>query len=387
MPGKIKSVVLIILKKNSFEKINNDYNAKFLPKTEFIDFSFLKKKVDFDSSEKGQYNYFYNILNLKYSPLYSFYIEKFEENILITTKGGNIYKIKIEDLLKNKKKLKKNKIKNNLKLNNILDSLVINNQLFISGSILENDCNKMAIYYSDIRDANDQFHFRIFKKFDECSKTKVGAGRMKPFEFNFQKGIIISTSTAPKIIDKLGASSQDDNSIFGKTLFINSENKNHFIYSKGHRNIQGLDTKKKIILATEHGPRGGDELNSILLNENYGWPIASYGEAYDNEIKYLKSHSDNGFKEPLFAFVPSIGISELIIVPKEFNDKWINSVLVSSLNGKSIYRLQFQSQNYQRIVYTEKIYIGQRIRDITYIDKKKVFLLALENLGEIGILQ
>ena len=57
----------------------------------------------------------------------------------------------------------------------------------------------------------------------------------------------------------------------------------------GHRNPQGLyfDREKNFILATEHGPQGGDEINLIEVSkinkdkiQNYGWPISSYGEHY-----------------------------------------------------------------------------------------------------------
>ena len=95
--------------------------------------------------------------------------------------------------------------------------------------------------------------------------------------------------------------------------------------SKGHRNPQGLfyDKMNKFILSTEHGPYGGDEINMIMLNhkglQNFGWPIASYGEHYTDPKKVkikkyplLKSHRDHGFIEPLKYFVPSIGISEIV---------------------------------------------------------------------------
>ena len=48
----------------------------------------------------------------------------------------------------------------------------------------------------------------------------------------------------------------------------------------GHRNVQGLyyEESKKVLIMSEHGPRGGDELNINydIENkvENYGWPIA-----------------------------------------------------------------------------------------------------------------
>ena len=89
----------------------------------------------------------------------------------------------------------------------------------------------------------------------------------------------------------------------------------------GHRNPQGLllDKENNFLLETEHGPKGGDEINLINLNNedlpNYGWPISSAGEHYKdpngdkyNKYPLYKSHSKYGFIEPLKSFVPSIAI-------------------------------------------------------------------------------
>ena len=65
----------------------------------------------------------------------------------------------------------------------------------------------------------------------------------------------------------------------------------------GHRNPQGLffDKENNLILETEHGPMGGDEINLIevkKINEkeiqNYGWPVVSAGEHYRGRIKANK---------------------------------------------------------------------------------------------------
>ena len=160
------------------------------------------------------------------------------------------------------------------------------------------------------------------------------------------------------------------------------------MYTYGHRNVQGLLTNKNLVIATEHGPKGGDELNKIFFNKNYGWPISSYGKSYKNKnLKYFKSHKDQGFEEPIYSFVPSIGISEIIEVPENFDENWKNSILVTSLNGKSIYRLKFETDNFDKLIYIEKIFVGKRIRDIKYLEKNNIFILALESFGEIGILQ
>ena len=54
------------------------------------------------------------------------------------------------------------------------------------------------------------------------------------------------------------------------------------IYSSGHRNIQGMALHPETgeLWATEHGPKGGDELNRIIPGADYGWPRFTYGEEY-----------------------------------------------------------------------------------------------------------
>jgi glucose/arabinose dehydrogenase len=211
---------------------------------------------------------------------------------------------------------------------------------------------------------------------------------MQPLNFQSKQGILISTGSYGEGKDYPGNHSQDDSSIFGKTLFVDLNSLKHFIFSEGHRNVQGLFVHGNKILSTEHGPKGGDELNEILFGKNYGWPISSYGKAYfRKDLKYKRSHSKNGFEEPIFSFVPSIGISELYLVPDDYNEDWKNSILITSLDGRAMIRLKFQSNNYKKILYSEKIYIGQRTRDIKYLSKDKIFLLALETEGQLGILR
>ena len=84
--------------------------------------------------------------------------------------------------------------------------------------------------------------------------------------------------------------------------------------------------------------------------------------------------------------MPSLGISELIFLPDQFDPKWQNSILVTTLNDRSIHRVKFQNEKFDKILYVEKIYIGERIRDIKYLDDQKIILLSLERTGSIGVL-
>ena len=369
LPDSIKSGIMILSGKRSFSNLFNDYNIKFLPETQYIDIKFERKKNKLEKKARN-----------------TFYIDTFEESLIFATQSGEFYETKFDDLKKKGKKLKYKKIPVNGLSDlegKIFDILISDNKIFVSKGSEYKDCKRLEIYISEIKDKLD---FKIFKSFAECVSINTGTCRIKDFNFNGQDGILITTEDSS--MDNPGIKSQDDNSIFGKTVFINKETNEHQIFSKGHRNAQGLFVKENIILSTEHGPKGGDEINKIEYKKNYGWPVASYGDSYKSKtLKYLKGHKENGYQEPIYAFVPSIGISELIILPNSFNPKWKFNVLITSLNGRSIYRAKFEDESFQRIIYVEKIFVGERIRDIKYVDKLNFIIVALERTGDIGIIK
>tara|TARA_Y100000591_G_scaffold109749_1_gene93346 strand:+ start:311 stop:1726 length:1416 start_codon:yes stop_codon:yes gene_type:complete len=183
---------------------------------------------------------------------------------------------------------------------------------------------------------------------------------------------------------------QDINSVNGKIIKINIENGSYKIISMGHRNPQGLyfDRENNIILSTEHGPKGGDEINLIMPDSkiipNYGWPIASYGEHYGekskNNHKYkkyplIKPHKSKNFIEPLKYFVHSIGVSEIV----KTKDK---SYIASSLADKSIYFFSLDKDN--QINNFKRIFVNERVRDMIFKNDK--LYLFLEDTASIGII-
>ena len=372
MPDFIKSSLMIVSGKRNFSNLFNDYNVKFLPQTQYLELDFIKKKINFDNDTR-----------------FSFYIEIYNNNLFLVTKKGKFYRSNLSDLIVKNKNLNIEEFKvSNLsradeKNVKILDTLVVGSKLFVSKISNYQNCKRLEIMFANIK---DDLRFNTFKLFEECASISIGAGRIAKFNFNGQDGILLTTNDSDN--DMPGNKAQSDNSIFGKIVFINLNSKQSEIFSKGHRNSQGLAVMNNIILSTEHGPRGGDELNRIYYNKNYGWPIASYGNSYkDKNLTYKKSHYKNSFEEPLFVFLPSIGISELIFLPNKFDDKWYENILVSSLNGRSIFRIKFESSNFKKVLYNEKIYIGERIRDIKYVDKYNLIILALERTGSLGILK
>jgi hypothetical protein len=135
-------------------------------------------------------------------------------------------------------------------------------------------------------------------------------------------------------------------------------------FSIGHRNQQGLaiDGQGRI-WSTEHGPEGGDELNLIVDGGNYGWPLASYGADYgtDNWPFAVNPTNHGEYREPAHAFVPSIGISQLIPITSSYFPRWTDDLLISSLQAGKLFRVRLSGDD---VIYTEAIDLSMRIRDL-----------------------
>jgi aldose sugar dehydrogenase len=160
--------------------------------------------------------------------------------------------------------------------------------------------------------------------------------------------------------------SQDPGSAFGKIVALDIEAGKRRIVTTGLRNPQGLTLLKNgQLLGTDQGPRGGDTLNVITEGSNYGWPEVTLGTMYENYGNYVEESESHvgrifGYTAPLFAWLPDVAVSQLIEIHK-FNVRWDGDLLVSSLKAASLYRIRLESG---RVLYSEPIWVGQRIRDI-----------------------
>jgi cytochrome c2 len=156
---------------------------------------------------------------------------------------------------------------------------------------------------------------------------------------------------------------QDAEYSFGKIIAVNPEDGSNEIFSSGHRNSQGLAVSRAgLVWSSEHGPEGGDELNLIKKGGNYGWPFATYGTQYGTYTWPLiqDAGGDGGFEEPMFSWVPSIGVSSLIEVTSPRFERWRGDLLAASLRDMSFWRIRIRGG---RVVMTERFLFGQRIRD------------------------
>ena len=167
---------------------------------------------------------------------------------------------------------------------------------------------------------------------------------------------------------------QDPNTAYGKIWKINRHDGTAELFSIGHRNPQGLyRAPDGSIWNTEHGPAGGDELNKVRQGRNYGWPHVVYGTSYGSRIwsRSPKQDAHEGYEQPVFAWNPSIGVSNLIRVEKDLFPVWKHDLLVGSLKERTLFRLQMHKD---RVIYSEPIKIGHRIRDLTETPNGEIFI-------------
>ena len=222
--------------------------------------------------------------------------------------------------------------------------------------------------------------------------------------------ILFSLGTPEKHASKNSTLAQLDNSKFGKILEIDKNNLNNSInsdselkietFSKGHRVPQGLTILRDSIFNVEHGPKGGDELNKVIKGQNYGWPNVSYGTNYlkDNGgdgSSFNINHEKNNFEEPLFAFIPSVGISSLNNCPKVLKQYYKKNCLMAlSLYGNNLRKghsiiIFLLSENLNKVESIEKIQLGNLIlrhfvtnnENVLYEDKNGNIYISADKKG------
>jgi cytochrome c2 len=167
---------------------------------------------------------------------------------------------------------------------------------------------------------------------------------------------------------------------YGKTVLIDVETGASRNFSSGHRNPQGLAVGADgSIWLTDHGARGGDELNRVIEGRDYGHPSVSYGTEYEFLVwrrNPRQGHHD-GFEKPTYAWIPSIATSQLAIVEKPLFANWQGDLLVTSLRAQTLFRVRVEDG---RAVFAEPIPIGHRIRDIVEAADGSIVMKTDDNL-------
>ena len=175
----------------------------------------------------------------------------------------------------------------------------------------------------------------------------------------------------------------DDGKVPQDNPFIDVAGAQPEIYSYGHRNQQSIAVERSTskIYQTEHGPRGGDELNVIEPGKNYGWPIATYGIDYSG-ARISPYTSYEGTKQPLVNWTPSIGPSGMTIYNGAQFPDWQGDIFVSSLIYNKIIHIEMEDGAPQRQndMFGE---IGDRLRDIRTGNDGALYILSEGDNGKL----
>ena len=154
------------------------------------------------------------------------------------------------------------------------------------------------------------------------------------------------------------------------------------LFSIGNRNIQGMTvTADGRVWATEHGPRGGDELNLIEGGENYGWPEVSLGVDYSTR-QPIGADSLPGMRDPVHVFDGTQAPSGLAEVTSEHFPEWQGNLLAGGLRSELLKRLVLEGDG---MAESEVILDGEigRIRDVRQGRDGALYLLDDDARGSL----
>jgi glucose/arabinose dehydrogenase len=173
---------------------------------------------------------------------------------------------------------------------------------------------------------------------------------------------------------------QRDDTAMGKVFMIDLAGDGAREYTRGHRSPSGglvFDAATGQLWLSEHGPRGGDEINLLEPGANYGWPVVSYGMPYPNDPQRYARYAHRwqqheGFEKPKTSFVPSIGLGPVAVYPHDGPvAAWAGHLLLAGMASNTLYRAHREGDS---IAYVEPLLAGYRIRDMRIDSQGTLFL-------------
>jgi glucose/arabinose dehydrogenase len=167
---------------------------------------------------------------------------------------------------------------------------------------------------------------------------------------------------------------KDDGSVPADNPFVATPGANPFVFSYGHREVMGLafDAQGEL-WQTEDGPRGGDEVNHIIKGRNYGWPLITWGHAYQTRSMVSYPVAE-GMEQPVVSWAPSPAVSDIEFYAGKAFPRWRGSFLVGSLKQRDLFRVTVDGE---RVTLVETlVHDLHRIRDVATGPEGFVYLLT-----------
>ena len=170
-----------------------------------------------------------------------------------------------------------------------------------------------------------------------------------------------------------------DGSVPTDNPFVHNPEAQASIFTLGHRNPQGLALHPQtgVLWSSEHGPRGGDEINVINAGRNYGWPIVSFGEEYSGGQVGIGTHRD-GLEQPVHYYKPSIATAGIGFYSGDHIKAWTGNLFVGGLIGTQLNRLAL---NGEKVTAEESLFadLWQRVRTVKESPIRRELYVLTEN--------
>ena len=177
---------------------------------------------------------------------------------------------------------------------------------------------------------------------------------------------------------------QDLSTHFGKTIRMQADGSTAddnpfqqapYVWTYGHRNPQGLVvTSDGTVYQHEHGPRGGDEVNTLVAGKNYGWPAITYGIDYNGA--YVSPFTEHeSMQQPDHVWVPSIAPCGFMIYEGDMFPEWRGDLFIGALVDNEVRRIDITDGTFgqEETLFAE---LNARIRDIRQAPDGSIYILT-----------
>ncbi len=173
----------------------------------------------------------------------------------------------------------------------------------------------------------------------------------------------------------------DDGTAPDDNPFSDRDDVGRFVYSYGHRNIQGMDIDPATgnVWATEHGALGGDELNLIEPGKNYGWPKATYSIHYNGD-EISDEVSLEGMVDPACVWTPVLAACGLAFYTGDQFPQWQGDLFAGGLISRQVRRVMLDRKEVEA---NETLAFDARIRDVRQGPDGNLYVLTDERNGKL----
>jgi glucose/arabinose dehydrogenase len=258
----------------------------------------------------------------------------------------------------------------------------LNNSAVARGRLVDEAAPRVEnvqVIFHQVPSLNSQLHYggrlvwaRDGKLFVTLGERSTTEGRMQAQRMDGLLGKIVRLNS--------------DGSVPKDNPFVGKEGVRPEIWSLGHRNVEAaaLHPTTGELWETEHGARGGDEINIARKGKDYGWPTITYGIEYAGGPITGNITAKPGMEQPLYYWDPVIAPSGMVFYTGTAFPAWKGSLFIGGLASTSLVRLTLDGE---RVVGEERLLTDmqprERVRDVRQGPDGLLYLLTDNSKGRI----